>query len=132
MKTQKLFNSLLIAGLLSIPALSMAAMDGKGSGDMDKTKAMSKDHDMMRDKTMTHDAVMDRDQKHDQDMTKDRLKDGSGIYGSKIMNDDEIKQLRAEMSEAKTKEERLKIQAQHREEMTIRAKEQNVELADEE
>lgn len=132
MKTQKLFNGLLIAGLLSIPAVSMAGMDGKGSGDMDKTKTMSKDHDMMRNKTMSHDAVMDRDQMRDKDMTKDRLQDGSGIYGSKIMNDDEIKQFRLEMSEAKTKEERLKIQAKHREAMKIRAKEQNVELADEE
>lgn len=126
MKTQKLLNGLLIASLLSIPALSMAAMDGKGSGDMDKTKAMSKDHDMMRDKTSAHDAAMDRDQ------SKDYLNDGAAIYGYQMMNNAEVKQYRESLRAAKTKEERLKLMIEHRKEMQMRAKEKGVELTNEE
>ncbi|WP_320819187.1 hypothetical protein [Thalassolituus sp.] len=126
MKTQKLLNGLLIASLLSIPALSMAAMDGKGSGDMDKIKAMSKDHDMMRDKTSAHDAAMDRDQ------SKDYLNDGAAIYGYQMMNNAEVKQYRESLRAAKTKEERLKLMIEHRKEMQMRAKEKGVELTNEE
>ena len=134
MKTQKLLNGLLIASLLSIPALSMAAMDGKGSGDMDKTKAMSKDHNMMRDKTSAHDAAMDRDQMRDKtrDQSKDYLNDGAAIYGYQMMNNAEVKQYRENLRGAKTKEERLKLMMEHRKEMQMRAKEQGVELTNEE
>jgi len=141
MKKQNILTAMMIAGLAASPAL-VFAKDGNDSATMDRAKTMTQERSMKRDQTAAHDALMERDRKRDQlkdgtgdqdqDRDRDRLQDGSGIYGSAMMNDDEIKQYREQIRTAKSEEERMKLMKQHRIEMQDRAREQGIELAGEE
>lgn len=129
MKKQSMIVSFLIAGLMALPAVSMAK-EGKESGDMERSKTMTKERMMTHDHSDDHDAIMSRDQLREK--TKDKLGDGSGIYGSEMMNDDEIKEYRERIHAAKTEKERKKIIHKHREAMKARAKTKGIKLADDE
>jgi len=139
MKKQNILTVMMIAGLAASPALVMAK-DGSETATKDRTKTMTQERVIKHDQTAAHDAFMERDRKRDQlkdgsgdqDRDRDRLQDGSGIYGSAMMNDDEVKQYRERIRAAKNDEERMKLMKQHRIEMQDRAREQGVELAGEE
>ena len=143
MKKQNILTVMMIAGLAASPAL-VFAKDGSDGATMDRAKTMTQERSMKRDQTAAHDELMERDRKReqlkdgtgdkaqDQDRDRDRLQDGSEIYGSAMMNDDEVKQYRERIRAAKNDEERMKLMKQHRIEMQDRAREQGVELAGEE
>lgn len=143
MKKQSILSGFLVAGLMVAPSLVMAE-GGKGDASMERSKAMTQERMMKHDQTGAHDALMERDQKRMQlqdgsgdqlkDQTRDqkRLQDGTGIYGSAMMNEDEVKQYRERLRTANSEEERMQLMKQHRTEMQERARQQGIELSDEE
>lgn len=131
MKKHNIITGLMIAGLMAVPSITMAK-DGSHSEDMERSKMMTQERIKTRDQSDGHDALMTRDQTRDQ--TREQLKDGSGkgIYGSKMMNSDEVKQYRERIHAAKSEKERMKLMKQHRIDMQERAKQKGVELVGEE
>lgn len=127
MKKYNTITGLMIAGLMAVSSMAIAK-DGTSGTGMERSKVMTQERIKTRDQSGGHDALMTRDQ------TREQLTDGSGkgVYGSDIMNADEVKQYRERIHAAKSEKERMKLMKQHRIDMQERAKQQGVELADEE
>lgn len=71
----------------------------------------------------------DQDQLRDQQQSQQRLQDRD-IYGSHLMTREERDQHRNTMGNARTAQERERIQAEHHQHMQARAKERGVTLPD--
>lgn len=143
MNKKHILTGFMIAGLATLP-LTVMAKDGKDDAVMERSKTMTQERAMQHDHMADHDAMMDRDRTRDQlrdgtgdgepdqDRDRDRLQDGSHIYGSVLMTEEEKLRFREQIRNAKSEEERLKLMKQHRVSMQERARQQGVELADEE
>lgn len=83
--------------------------------------------DQTRDKDQLH--TQDKDKIQDQDRDRTRLQDDQ-IYGKQLMTQQELNQYRAKVQAAKTKQERSRIESQHRAEMQSRAKSRGVSMPD--
>ena len=112
---------LLIGAVLGVAAISSDAEQQKGGGAQDRAQDQSSIG--MQDK----DRLQDRDHTRLQDPSK--LKD-EDIYGHKIMSPGELNQYRERLRLIKTKEERVKFEAQHREEMQKRAQAMEIKIED--
>jgi len=112
---------LVTGAVLGVAAISSDVDQQKGGGDQDRTQDQSQ--------TGTH----DKDRLHDKERI--RLRDPSSlkddeIYGHKLMSTEELNQYRERLRLLKSEEERLKFEAQHREEMQERAKALHIEIED--
>jgi septal ring factor EnvC (AmiA/AmiB activator) len=78
-------------------------------------------------------AAADQAEKQVQAETKSQVKKQAEerIYGSQIMTEQERAEHRAQLSAAKTAEERERIRNEHHEKMKLRAKERGVTIPDE-
>ena len=94
---------------------------------------MAADQDRDRDRLKDQDQTQDRDRLKDKDKTldQDRLRDQDRIYGSQLMTEQERTRYRAQVSAAKTGQEREQIRNEYHERMKVRAKERGVNLPDE-
>lgn len=72
----------------------------------------------------TRDQIRDQTRTQSRDMSQDR------IYGAPMMSRQEMNQYRARMDQAKSEEERLRLQEEHRERMRERARERHMVLSD--
>lgn len=85
--------------------------------------------DQTRDKDQLHTQDKDKDKIQDQDRDQTRLQDNQ-IYGKSLMTQQEINQYRSKVQAAKTKQERSRIESQHRTQMQSRAKSRGVTMPD--
>lgn len=145
-----------VAAVLALTSLSVVAGQGQGAGagagdrdqQMDRDRDFDRDRDMDRD--MDHDfdrdRDMDRDRTHDQlheggdqDQTRDQDRDrihqddssalsSAEIYGSELMTEEEMNQYRKKYQSMSAAEERKQFQAQHEEQMRVRALQQGKDL----
>jgi len=107
--------------MFAVATVSSDADQQKGGGAQDRAQDQS--HVGMQDKDRLH----DRDRTRLQDPAK--LKDEE-IYGYKIMSAEELNQYRERLRLIKSEEERLKFEAQHREEMQKRAQALKIKIED--
>jgi hypothetical protein len=112
---------LLIGAVLGVAAISSDAVQQKGGGAQDR----GQDQPQL--------GMQDKDRLHDRDRTRlqdpSKLKD-EDIYGHKIMSPEELNRYRERLRLLKTKEERVKFEAQHREEMQKRAQALQIKIED--
>ena len=107
--------------VLAMAGIASDADQHKGGGAQDRVQDQS--HVGMQDKDRLH----DRDRTRLQDPTK--LKDEE-IYGHKIMSAEELNRYRERLRLIKSEKERLKFEAQHREEMQKRAQALQIKIED--
>jgi hypothetical protein len=90
------------------------------------------DRDRMRDRDRIHQSAQDRDRVQDRTHAPDNAGNGGeGIYGQELMSVQEQNRYREQLRLVESDpEQKTQLQAQHREEMQIRAREQGVTLAD--
>lgn len=128
--------SVLVATVLAFASVSAVAGKGQG-GSQDRGQAADRMTQMDRDRTYDRDRQQDRDrlQDADQDRDRDRLMihdpakmQDKDIYGHELMTEQERKQYRKKLGDAKTPEKAAQFQAQHEERMQKRALEQGVDL----
>ncbi|MFU8821928.1 MAG: hypothetical protein ACNA8G_10285 [Gammaproteobacteria bacterium] len=91
----------------------------------DPDRLMMDQQDRDRDQTRDRDQLKDQDQ--DQDRDRDRIHQDE-VYGSELMTEGEMTRYQAQMQNAASEQERQMIQARHREEMQVRAREKGVAL----
>lgn len=111
-----------IAGMvLGAASLTSDAGQQKGAGAQDRTQ------------DQTHVQQQAKDRLHD----KERIQQQEGvkladeeIYGHTLMSPEELNQYRERLRLAKTEEERIRVEAQHREEMQKRAQALNIKIED--
>ena len=90
-----------------------------------------RDRDQTRDQLKDPDQLKDQDRLRDQDQDRDRDRDRihqDEVYGAELMTEGEMSRYRAQIQSAASEQERQMIQAKHREEMQVRAREKGVEL----
>jgi len=134
MKLNTTLLTLLAGALVAAPPLAIAQHNGnKGASDSQKRAQVERSQrDLDRDRLRTHDrlgrADQDRDRTQDRTHAPDEANQQSNIYGYDLMNDAERDAYRERVQGATSAEERERIEAQHRMEMQIRAKNRNIEL----
>lgn len=122
--------AVLMASLLALTLLvSFSHGQGQGGGQADRPSQVDRDRVYDRDRQWDRDRLgvhdRDRDRLHVQDYSQLKDKD---IYGSQLMSAEERNQYRKELQNAKTAQKRMKIQAQHHEQMQARANAQGLDL----
>jgi hypothetical protein len=94
-------------------------------------RLMLDQQDRDRDQTRDQDQLKDQDQDQlkdqDQDRDRDRIHQDE-VYGAELMTEGEMSRYQAQIQSAASEQERQMIQAKHREEMQVRAREKGVEL----
>jgi uncharacterized small protein (DUF1192 family) len=114
---------LVTGAVLGVAAISSDADQHKGGGAQDRAEDQSQV------------GMQDQDKDRLRDKERIRLRDPSSlkddeIYGHKLMSAEELNQYRERLRLLKSEEERLKFEAQHREEMQERAKALHIEIED--
>ena len=139
MRTVTGFGALIAAVLVLVPLTGAAQGHGQGSGqerggDYARERAQVErthsdfDRDRMHDRDQARQHSQDRDRVHDpaHAQPEDRP-----IYGQQMMSVQERNQYREQLRVlGEDTEEGTRFQAQHREQMQVRAKEQGVNLDD--
>ena len=136
MKTRTLITAAVATAmaLTSVAAIAQGNGGGKGNANAQKRAQVERgqrdyDRDRMRDRDRLGSP------QHDRDRIQDRTKapehaglNESNIYGYDLMSDAERNAYREQIMKAESRQEREQVEAQHRLEMQIRAKNRNVEL----
>lgn len=139
MRTVTGFGALIAAVLVLVPLTGAAQGHGQGSG-----QERGGDHARERAQVERTHSDFDRDRMHDRDQARqhsqdrDRMHDPAHaqpedrpIYGQQMMSVEERNQYREQLRVlGEDTEEGTRFQAQHREQMQVRAKEQGVNLDD--
>jgi hypothetical protein len=116
-----IWPALVTGTVLALAGIASDAHQHKGGGAQDRVQDQS------------HAAIQDKDRLHDRDRTRlqdpTKLRDEE-IYGHKIMSAEELNQYRERLRLIKSEEERLKFEAQHREEMQKRAQALQIKIED--
>jgi hypothetical protein len=95
--------------------------------DQDQDQLKDQDQDQLKDQDQ--DRLRDQDQTKDQDQDRDRDRiHQDEVYGAELMTEGEMTRYQAQIQNAASEQERQVIQARHREEMQVRAREKGVEL----
>ncbi|MBT8106796.1 MAG: hypothetical protein KJP17_01075 [Gammaproteobacteria bacterium] len=135
MKLNRIVMALVAGALLMAPLIAAAQGSGnKGGADSQKRAQVDRSQrDLDRDRLRTHDRLGAAEQDRDriQDRTKapdDAKQEQARMYGYDLMSDAERNAYRERIRSAASAEERERIEAQHRMEMQIRAKNRNMEL----
>jgi Ni/Co efflux regulator RcnB len=134
MKIKSTVMLLVTSALVAAPLVSAAQGNGnKGADSQKRAQVERSQRDLDRDRLRTHDRLGVA--QHDRDRTQDRTKapgeanqEQANIYGFDLMNDTERDAYRERIRTAESAEERQRIEAQHRMEMQIRARNRNIEL----
>jgi hypothetical protein len=136
MKTLTTATALFVAALILTPLTSYAQGQGRGPEAEPKDRAQVE----RGQRDLDGDRLRDRDRltapKHDRDRIQDRthapdfanLSD-QDIYGNELMSAEERNQYRKQLQTASSSEQRARIEAQHRQEMQVRANRQGVDIA---
>jgi hypothetical protein len=131
--------ALAAAALVLAPLIATAQGNGSSNGNradpQKRAQVERAQRDLDRDRLRTHDrlgaAEQDRDRTQDRTKAPDDAKqEQARMYGYDLMNDAERDAYRERVRKATSAEEREQIEAQHRMEMQIRAKNRNMELDD--
>ncbi len=138
MKSKALITTVVATAmaLTSVAALAQGNGGGKGGANAQQRAQVERGQ-----RDFDRDRMRDRDrmgaQQHDRDRTKDRTKapDTAGfnennVYGHDLMTDAERTAYRERIMNAETRQEREQIEAQHRHEMQVRAKNRNIKIDD--
>lgn len=133
MRINPIVVTLVASALVAAPTAVIAQGNGnKGATDSQKRAQVERrqrdfDRDSMRTRSRLDAAARDRaqDRIHAPD---DAQQEQARIYGYGLMNDAERKTYRERVMTATSSEERERIEAQHRKEMQVRARERNVEI----
>lgn len=135
MKLNRTVMTLAAAALVMAPLIATAQGNGKkGGADPQKRAQVERSQrDLDRDRLRTHDRMGAAEQDRDriQDRTRapeDAKQEQARMYGYELMSDAERNAYRERIRSATNAEERERIEAQHRMEMQIRAKNRNMEL----
>ena len=139
MRTVTGFGALIAAVLVLVPLTGAAQGHGQGSGqerggDHARERAQVErthsdfDRDRMHDRDQARQHSQDRDRVHDPEHV---MPDDRPIYGQQMMSVGERNQYREQLRVfGADSEEGARFQAQHREEMQVRAKARGVNLDD--
>ena len=127
--------TLVASALVAAPAASIAqgsGNDNKGAADSQKRAQVERsqrdlDRDRLRTQDRLGDTQQDRDRIQDRTNAPDDAKQAQ-IYGYQLMDDAERKAYRERIMNANSAEERHRIEAQHREEIQVRARNRNIKL----
>ena len=138
MKTRTLITAVVATAmaLTSAAALAQGNGDGKGGANAQQRAQVERgQRDLDRDRIRARDrmgaAHPDRDRIQDRTHAPENAgANENQIYGYDLMTDAERTAYRERIMNAETRQEREQIEAQHRHEMQIRAKNRNVELDD--
>ena len=131
--------TLIASALVAAPAASIAqgsGNDNKGAADSQKRAQVERSQrDLDRDRLRTQDRLGDTQQDRDriQDRTNapdDAKQEQAQMYGYQLMDDAERKAYRERIMNANSAEERHRIEAQHREEIQVRARNRNIKIDD--
>jgi hypothetical protein len=95
--------------------------------DQDRDRDQDRDQDQLKDQDQDRDRDQDQTKDQDQDRDRDRIHQDE-VYGAELMTEGEMSGYRAQIQNAASEQERQMIQARHREEMQVRAREKGVEL----
>jgi hypothetical protein len=129
--------ALAAAALVMVPPIATAQGNGSSNGNrtdpQKRAQVERSQRDLDRDRLRTHDRLGATEQDRDriQDRTKapdDAQHEQARMYGYDLMSDAERNAYRERIRKATGAEERERIEAQHRMEMQIRAKNRNMEL----
>jgi hypothetical protein len=127
--------TLVASALIAAPAASVAQGNGnKGATDSQKRAQVERsqrdlDRDRLRTQDRLGDTQQDRDRIQDRTNAPDDAKQAQ-IYGYQLMDDAERKAYRERIMNANSAEERHRIEAQHREEIQVRARNRNIKIDD--
>jgi len=141
MRTVTGFGALIAAAMVLAPLTGVAQGQGSGQergGDHARERAQVErthsdfDGDRMYDRDQARQHSQDRDQARDRaHEPAHAMPDDRPIYGQQMMSVEERNQYREQLRVlGENSEEGTRFQAQHREEMQVRAKEQGVNLDD--
>ena len=135
MKLNRTVMALAAAALVMAPLIASAQGNGKKGGADSQRRAQVErsQRDLDRDRLRTHDrlgaAQQDRDRIQDRTNAPDDAKqEQARMYGYDLMSDAERNAYHERIRKATSAQERERIEAQHRMEMQIRAKNRNMEL----
>ena len=143
MRTVTGFGALIAAVLVLAPLTGVAKGQGQGSGqerggEQARERAQIERTHSDFDRNRMHDRDQARQHSQDRDQARDRVHDPAHampddrpIYGQQMMSVEERNQYREQLRVlGADTEEGTRFQAQHREQMQVRAKEQGVNLDD--
>ena len=141
MKTKTFITTVVATAMALTSAAAIAQGNGGGNGGQGGASAQQRAQVERGQRDPDRDRMRDRDRiaapQHDRDRIQDLTKapDSAGfnennVYGHDLMSDEERDAYRERVMNAETRQEREQIEAQHRHEMQIRAKNRNVELDD--
>lgn len=116
-----IITGIVVAVFLALTSMYSDADQHKGRGAQDRAQ------DQSQAEYQKKEYARHKEYKQSQDQLQ--LKD-EDIYGHKLMSPEELHQYRERLRAIKTEEERNRFEAQHREEMQIRAKALQIELED--
>mgnify|MGYP001819315719 FL=1 len=135
MKTLTTITALFAAALILTPLTSVAQGQGKGAGAQPQDRAQVErgqrdlDRDRLRDRDRLTTPERDRDRIQDRTHVPDFAKLGDqDIYGGELMTAEERNQYRQQLQAASSSDERAQIEARHRQEVQLRAREQGVDV----
>lgn len=135
MKILTIVTALFAAALMLTPLTSVAQGQGRGAGQQPQDRAQVErgqrelDRDRLRDRDRLITPEHDRDRIQDRTHVPDFAKLGDqDIYGSELMNAEERNQYRQQLQTASSRDERAQIEARHRQEVQLRAREQGVDI----
>ncbi len=139
MKTTRLIT-LLVAAAMALTSMSALAQGG-GKGGANAQQAQQRaqvergqrdlDRDRMRDRDRIEVPAQDRDRIQDRTHAPEHAGlNENQIYGYELMTEPERKAYRERIMNAENRQEREQIEAQHRHEMQVRAKNRDIEIDD--
>jgi hypothetical protein len=139
MRTTTFVTALFALTLMLAPLAAGAQGQKRGGGNDSNAQQRAQVERGQRD--MSSDRLRDRDRismpSHDRDRTQDRThapdnakQAENQIYGYELMSEQERNQYRERIQNAENRQEAEQIEAQHRHEMQIRAKQQGVEIGE--
>ena len=134
--------TMLVAAAMALTSMSALAQgNGGGKGGANAQQAQQRaqvergqrelDRDRMRDRDRAQVPAQDRDRIQDRTHAPEHAGlNENQIYGYELMTEPERKAYRERIMNAENRQEREQIEAQHRHEMQIRAKNRNIEIDD--
>lgn len=143
MKTTTFITALFACTLLLAPLATMAQGQKRGGSDAQPPQRAQVERgqrdmgDRLRDRDRITEPAHDRDRDRTQDRThapdeakqaENQVQAQKQIYGSELMSEQERNQYRERIRNAENRQEAEQIEAQHRHEMQIRAKNKGVQI----
>ena len=135
MRTTTFVTALFATALMLAPLAGFAQNQqrGRDADAQQRAQVERGQRDIGRDRLRDRDRISVPD--HDRDRIQDRTKapesakqDEHNIYGYNLMNEEERSAYRERVKSAESRQEREQIEAQHRHEMQIRARNEGVQI----